>query len=251
VLAAWASTSSGAATAAAAVPDPPYRDSGVAGSITLCDASGRAIDHGRVDERPFARLAIGSAAAPAPYDKEGRTATLFAYQPRKGLEPREWSGAQLTTSTQYAEVAHPAAKASDGDDSLGDFLDTYPLRWDGFVQLRLYLSAPDEPAYTGRYAAADIHVDLDAGTWDVDHAANDVCAAGAGASSLEDRVIIPTTVDADPSRATRSAGSGASTDVRGAVPVAEHDNPLVKVVVGAVFSSILIGIVVFMKWQRR
>src|SRR5205085_2163330 len=94
-------------------------------------------------------------------------------------------------STQYEKPAHPTARATPADDSLADFLDTYPVKWDGFVQLRLYLSAPGEPPYTQRYAAADVHVAH--GAWELVGGHTLPCDAGGAVASLEDRVQLPST----------------------------------------------------------
>src|SRR4051794_32365924 len=69
---------------AAAVGAVPYDDPATVGYLGLCDKAGQPVDHGDIHDRPFVWSALASAAAPAGYDAEGRTATLFAYQPRPG-----------------------------------------------------------------------------------------------------------------------------------------------------------------------
>ncbi len=89
---------------------------------------GRQAGHvGAHDQRPFVWRAVSSTAAPAPYDKAGRTATLFAYQPRPQVDAAEWSGDLLTASARYTDVAHPMAAATALDEPLKDFrLNTPP-----------------------------------------------------------------------------------------------------------------------------
>jgi hypothetical protein len=50
------------------------------------------------------------------------------------------------------------AAATAKDISLGAFLAAYPAVDSGFVQLRLYLSAPNQPPLTATYDALDIKV---------------------------------------------------------------------------------------------
>ncbi len=143
----------------------PYSDPSAKGVIGLCDRDGNPVDHGKVTDRPFAWGAVSSVAAPADYAIDGRTATLFGYQPREGLEPSEWGGQMLTASSRYEDPEHPRAQATDGDDRLSDFLGVFPVSWDGFVQLRLYIGGPGLQQLTQTYATTDIQVTGD--SWQV------------------------------------------------------------------------------------
>src|SRR5947209_20249174 len=87
-----------AATADGAVP---YNDANAVGYIGLCDKAGNPIDHGKVSDQPFVWSAQASSPAPGDYAGEGRTATLFAYQPRPNRDPNEWSGSALNASARY------------------------------------------------------------------------------------------------------------------------------------------------------
>lgn len=136
----------------------PYEDKQATGFLTLYDKNGTAIKSGSVTDKPFVWKAAGSQAAAAPYDKTGHKATLMAYQPREGVQPSDWSGDTLTASTAYADVKHPAAQATADDFTLKDFLDEFPPKWDGMVELRLYLSAPGVQAQSTGYASTDIKV---------------------------------------------------------------------------------------------
>jgi hypothetical protein len=111
-----------------------------------------------VHDKPFVWTAASSLKAPAPYDGTGRKATLLAFQPRQGAAPGEWSGDQLTGSIAYPDPAHPTVRATADDFSLQDFVDGFPPRWDGMLQLRMYLSAPGQKAQSTGYASTDIKV---------------------------------------------------------------------------------------------
>ncbi len=115
-----------------------------------------------LDAKPFIWRAIGSTGAPAGYRKEG-TATLYAFQPRQGVDPADWSGEQLTASSRFSLPAHPMAASTYADESLRMFLGDYPASWNGYVQLRLFLGAPGEGPLTDNYDAADLQVT--GGTW--------------------------------------------------------------------------------------
>src|SRR5438105_12873850 len=72
----------------------PYKDTNVAGTIGLCDRTGKAIHHGKVSDGPFVWLAASSSPARAPYDGYGKSATLYAYQPLQRSPPEDWRGDQ-------------------------------------------------------------------------------------------------------------------------------------------------------------
>jgi len=142
----------------AAGPKVPYTDRAVAGSIGLCNRAGQQVTSGSITARPFAWRAVSTQPAPAPYDDAGRTATLYAYQPRRGLTAAAWSGTVLTASSQYSNPAHPMAAATASDESLRDFLAIFKPQWNGLLQLRLYLGTNDAPPYTAHYPALTIKV---------------------------------------------------------------------------------------------
>jgi hypothetical protein len=144
---------------------PAYADPHVHGAITLYDAAGNAVTSGDIHARPFVARAVASVRGPAPYDVPGGRATLFAYQPREGVGAEAWSGDKLTASTPYGDVDHPTVTLVATDLSLADFLDEFPARWDGRVQLRLYLGAPGAGTLNTTYAALDLTVRGD--TWTV------------------------------------------------------------------------------------
>jgi hypothetical protein len=136
----------------------PYTDAAVTGSIGLCDSSGKQITSGSTDSAPFVWRAVGTTPAPPGYAASGSSATLYAFQPRSGVDPTGWSGEMLTAAGRYADPDHPTAAATSADVSLADFVAGFPPVDDGFVQLRLYLSAPDQPPLITSYDALDIKV---------------------------------------------------------------------------------------------
>ncbi len=211
-----------------ATPKVPYNDPAADGGIGLCNRQGQPIDHGNIHDAPFVWTALGANAAPSPYDTDGSTATLFAYQPRQGVSPGEWSGDLLTASARYTNPKHPTAQSVDGDVALADFLGSYPPSWDGFIQLRLYLGTEGQPARTSHYAAADIRVDGD--NWTVVRGANVPCDAGSAVSMAA--ILIPSTTAPPASTpapapasvpASTPAAEAAPAAAAPAVPIAVHD----------------------------
>ncbi|MBV8979636.1 MAG: hypothetical protein JO086_01930 [Acidimicrobiia bacterium] len=178
-LVVFAATVGPALTAAAA--GLPYNDPNANGPLALCDQSAKPIDHGSISTSA-AWTAVSAAPAPAGYGVAGGTATLFAYQPRQGVLPSEWSGDALSASSRYTDPAHPAAKVTSADPPLREFVNAYPPRWAGLVELRLFLGAPDQPPLTRKYAAADIQVSGD--TWRLVRGGSD--CSGVQATSIEE-----------------------------------------------------------------
>ena len=155
----------------------------------------------------------------------GGTAILSAYLPMQGLPPGDWSGEQLTASSQYSNPQSPMAQATAKDEPLEDFVQDYPPGWDGFIQLRLYLGAPDEPSYVQHYPVLNLEISGD--TWTAVGGGPVNCSAG-NAESLETAVAPPsttttvsssggggkastaTTVTSDPPSANRPAAAAGS-----------------------------------------
>ena len=158
----------------------PYKDSAAAGSIGLCSRAGRQVTSGSMTAKPFVWRATGTTDATGLYAAKGRSATLYAYQPRTDVDPGEWSGQQLTAAGLYTSPAHPTAAGTAQDTDLADFVTAYPAQDDGFVQLRLYLAAPDQPQQVDSYDALDIHVT--GSTWHAVGGARVDCSAARSVS---------------------------------------------------------------------
>jgi len=206
--------SAGAAVAASGVP---YTDPNSVGSIGLCDQHDQQLTKGAVDARPFIWKAIDETAAPAPYNGAGATATLYAYQPRQGVDPSEWSGAQLNIASKFSNPAHPSAAMTGLDHALSVFVAGYPPQWNGFVQLRIYLNAPNQPTFSSTYDSANIKVD--ANTWSLVGGTTVPCSAGT-ADSL--RQVLATNTAAVASLTAQSTENGAAAT---AGPTAAGANP--------------------------
>jgi hypothetical protein len=170
-------TASGTATAAVVLP---YTDANATGGITLCDAHGKAITSGPVGSS-LAATVVGGSAAVAPFNGDHRSAILTAYQPRKGIDPGNWSGQSMTGLSQYTNPKNPMAEILPRDYTLQGFLTAYPAQWDGLVQLRIYLKAPNQGTKNDTYAATTLKVTGSA--WQqVGAAAGDVCKTGTATS---------------------------------------------------------------------
>jgi hypothetical protein len=139
--------------------EAPYADPAGSGRLTLCSADGKAITEGSTRDPLLAATVVGATAATGGYAGEGRTAAVFAYQPREGLAPSEWSGLQLTAPSPYDDPKAPQVALATGDTTLAQFLGGYPAAYDGWVQLRLYRAAPDQPVASQQYDTVDLQVD--------------------------------------------------------------------------------------------
>ena len=201
--------------AAAATTTVPYTDPSAVGSIGLCNQAGQQITSGSISTTPFAWRAVSTQPAQAPYNNAGRTATLLAYLPLQALPAGDWSGEEMTSSSSYTNPANPMAAATDGDQSLQSFIEAYPPKWDGFVQLRMYLSTANHQAYEAQYPTLNIQVTGD--TWQAVGGSPVNCDSGT-AVSIE-TVLLPastTTTTSTPSTTT-TAASGSGTGKRASV----------------------------------
>jgi hypothetical protein len=188
----------------------PYTDPRAVGSIGLCNAAGQSVTKGGINDVPFVAKAIDSTPAPAPYNGTGATATLFIYQPRDGVQPSGWYGEQIGASNPSTTPQHPTTTLSAGDGPLAAALGDYPPKWDGLMQLRIYLGAPNEPGYTSSYDATTIKI---AGnTWQVVQGASVPCGDGQ-AVSLEQS--LGSAFPEITATSSQSAGGGAATTAGG------------------------------------
>ena len=200
----------------------PYTDGRAVGYVGLCDRDGNTVTGGHIHDKPFVWRAVTSVPAPAPYDVPGATATLLGFQPRENVDPGQWSGELLTASARFSNTKYPMAQATDRDFTLADYLGDYPATWDGMVQLRVYLGAPEQPPQSTSYSATDIKVTGD--TWQVVRGGAVACTKG-DAVSLE--TLIPASNPAglakgsaspSPAASDRPAASAAASAVPSAAP---------------------------------
>ena len=196
-----------AGVAAASGSLVPYTDPDAIGSIGLCNQAGQQITSGSVTAKPFAWRAVSTEPAQAPYNNAGRTATLVVFQPQQALPAGDWSGAEITSSSTYSNPANPMAAATTADQSLADFIAQYPPKWDGFLQLRMYLSTANKQA-DSVYPALNIQVT--GNTWQAVGGSPVNCASGTAASI--ESVLLPTTTTTSPTSTTApttgTSGSG-------------------------------------------
>jgi hypothetical protein len=172
----------------------PFTDPSANGSIGFCNPAGKSVTSGNINDIPFVWKAVSSTPTPAGYVGGFGKATLEVFQPRKDVDPGNWSGKQLTGSTTYSNAQHPVAQATYGDPSLGDFVEVAPS-WDNLYQIRLYFSNINTPPDNTNYPATVIKV---AGsTWTVVSGASVPCNAGAG-KSIETIALPPSSIPSSP-----------------------------------------------------
>jgi hypothetical protein len=201
---------------ASAAPQAPFTDSSANGYIGLCNQQGQQITSGSIDTIPFAWKAVSSVAAESNLAGSGRTATLYAFQPIDGIDAEDWSGEQLTGTSQYSDPSHPMVVATTRDYSLASFLTAFPTVWDGFLELRMILDAPGQSPYVQSYPALDLYVSGD--TWQAVGGGTVDCNAG---QAVSDEEIIPTTTTAQSGSVTQptsSSSAGGSSNGAGADP---------------------------------
>ena len=210
-LACSAAVGAPAAGASSPLPNDPNAN----GRLGFCDQHGNPITHGSVNDEPFVWLAVSSKAAAAPYNKDGKSATMFAYQPRPDVPPGDWSGEFMTATSRYTDANHPMAAGTAGDPSLATFDSDFPLMVNGLVVLRLYLSAPDTQPLTRQYSTATVQVK--GSTWTLVDGGNVPCNTGT-ATSIESIYLSPSDITAPPSspKTSTPTGAGASSSGSGA-----------------------------------
>ena len=179
----------------------PYKDPNAVGSIGLCDAHGHQVTSGSVNTAPFAWRAVSTSPATGSYAGPTRTAVLMAYQPIQGLAPPDWSGDSLTAASRYSNPSNPMAAATGGDESLAGFMTEYSPKWDGILQLRLYLDAANEPVYSLHYPALDIQVK--GNTWHALDGGPVDCNAGT-VESIESILLPASTLKTPPGSSTKT-----------------------------------------------
>lgn len=161
--------------------EAPYTDPASTGGLTFCSDDGEAVTGGSTGDQPFADLVLGDTALPAAADPAGAVATLYAYQPREGIAPGEYSGSAITAAVVFTDPSRPATRVTADAWSLADFVTAFPASFQGYVQLRLVLSTPGLGTLADRYDTADIKVDGD--TWELVRGGSASCRDAASAVS--------------------------------------------------------------------
>ena len=104
----------------------------------------------------------------------------------------------MTASSSYTNPANPMAAATDGDQSLQSIIEEYPPKWDGFLELRMYLGTANEEPYESQYPALNIQVTGD--TWQAIGGSPVNCASGT-AQSIESVLLPSSTTTTTPTNA--------------------------------------------------
>jgi hypothetical protein len=267
---------------AGATPAVPYTDPNAVGYVGICNQQNQQITSGSIHSTPFAWKVVSSLPAPKAVSGAGRTSALYAYQPIKGLPSGYWSGVQITDSSVYADPAHPTAVSTAKDTPLSQFLVVFPPKWDGFVQLRLFLDAPGVQPAVLTYPALNLNISGD--TWQAMGGGSVDCSSGQAVSKaveLPSASAAPTgsaassssqssatgsgsasgsgaksgTANAGGSSASNSKGSGA-TGAGGTLPVAAESKSsnvgqvIILVAVVVILSAIAAGLVLRIRRRR-
>jgi hypothetical protein len=206
----------------------PYTDPAAAGSLGLCDNHGHQVTSGSTEDLPLAWTVVSTAAAPTGYRDAKSKATLFAFQPRLGVDPGDWSGGPLTSSSFYSNPAHPMAAFTTGDKRLHEFLQIYPAKWQGFVQLRLFFSGANKVVFSTMYPALNIQV---TGTsWKAVNPVTVSCSAGK-AVSVETLYLAPSkfpkpSTASSPATSAGGAAPSAGSSTSGGTTAASGTDPV-------------------------
>ena len=137
------------------------------GQINFYDAAGHQVTGGSVTDSPFALYAVASSDDPTV--GHFQIAALYGYKPVSGVAPGNWSGEQLSNSTDFPVSGAPAAIANLGNDrpvvtigandlKLADLINDYPNTapsgdpYFGLYQLRIALAGET------KWWAADIQI---------------------------------------------------------------------------------------------
>jgi hypothetical protein len=115
----------------------PYDDPQSSGLLTLCDESGRQVTKGSVDDTPFAPIVLGETPVDARVPADAVVnATLYGYQPREAVDPQEFSGSPIGGPVPFVDHQRPATRVVKDAWSISNFVEVFPAKDDGYVQLR-------------------------------------------------------------------------------------------------------------------
>jgi hypothetical protein len=170
----------GASVSVAASPAPadavPFQDQYQDGSLTFCNQAGQPITSGSLYTKPFVWTAVSSTPAPKGYKR----ADLVIFQPIQYVDPSGWDGYQMTVGAIFTNTAHPMAQATYADNPLLWPDKAYPPYWDGFYEVRMFFSSPNESEWSSTYPAAVIQVK--GSTWTLARGGGGSCSVGKAVS---------------------------------------------------------------------
>jgi hypothetical protein len=171
--------------AAASVTSPgskvPFTDSNVDGWLTFCNRNDKPITSGSLYTAPFAWKTISSSPPPAGYRDSKARAALAVYQPIQYVNPGDWSGSWLTSTSTFTNPSHPVVQATNIDQALIGFTQAYPPHWDGLVEMRMMFAAIDKAQLQTPYAAAVLRVS--GSNWTLVEGGGGSCSQGQGVST--------------------------------------------------------------------
>ena len=186
----------------------PFNDLQTVGGIALCDRHGNAVTSGSIHDKPFVEKAVSAYTPDKEWTGDGRSAVLYAYQPRKEAYPDQWNGDSLTAASAYD--GRPTAVATALDFTLADYLREFPTKWDDLVQLRLYWGARSVGFDQRQYASVVLKVDGD--RWTAIDGTEPGCGSGKASSTEVTVAGLDPVASASPHPgASSSAGSHGST----------------------------------------
>jgi len=168
----------------------------------------------------MAAFAVSNYRPPAPYDRPNTGAWLLALQPRQGNDPGEWSGEQMTATSTYTNPNFPKAEVLATDITLEQVVHDFPPKWDGLVQLRMYVKTADDPTYLLHYPTADIKIS--GNTWTMVRGGGVTCTGSGTASSIIHGIILPQSAQESSAATGSSASSGAPKGSSGGKPSSDN-----------------------------
>jgi hypothetical protein len=143
------------------------------------------------------------------------------------------------------------AAATGGDDSLEDFIEEYKPRWDGYLELRMYLGTKNAPVYSFHYPA--LAVKVTGATWHAVGGGPVNCRSGT-AESLE-TMLLPKSATSPPTTV-HPGGSGSPAGVASAASASRaissrSSNHLVIAAVIVIVLAVLAALSLLIARRRR
>jgi hypothetical protein len=170
-----------ATSARASAASVPFTDPNVTGTLTLCNQKGQSVTSGSLYDIPFIWKVISSSPAPSGY----KEAYLAVAQPIEHVDPSGWFSYQMTSSTVFTNSNHPVSQLTYADQPLLQPYLQYPPYWEGYYQLRMFFTSPQQSPWTTSYPAAVIQVS--GSSWTLIQGGGGSCRAGSGVSVEADR----------------------------------------------------------------
>ena len=142
----------------------PDSDPSAVGYIGLCNQAGQQLTSGNVNTKPFAWRALSSQPAGAPLQQcPAHCGSRSRISHNQACPPASGVATNLPRTIRVTRTPDP-----DGSSDLRlripeDFIQDFHPKWDGFLQLRIYLGTQDQQTYSLHYPVLNIQVKGD--TW--------------------------------------------------------------------------------------